>query len=82
MKSIKNITVWLINQSWFFSAFLFLGLLITGNIENKKDFFAILILCLVLWLLDILFLKRGVTIFLNKVLTLYKRWMTDADMKK
>lgn len=82
MKSIKNITVWLINQSWFFSALLFLGLLITGNIENKKDFFAILILCLVLWLLDILFIKRGVTILLNKVLTLYKRWMTDADMKK
>ena len=82
MKSIKNITVWLINQSWFFSAFLFLGLLITGNIENKKDFFAILSLCLVLWLLDILFLKRGVTIFLNKVLTLYKRWTTDFDKKK
>lgn len=82
MKRIKNITVWLINQSWFFSAFLFLGLLITGKIENKKDFFSILILCLVLWLLDILFLKRGVTILLNKVLTLYKRWTTDADMKK
>ena len=82
MKRIKNITVWLINQSWFFSAFLFLGLLITGKIENKKDFFSILILCLVLWLLDILFLKRGVTILSNKVLTLYKRWMTDFDKKR
>jgi hypothetical protein len=82
MKRIKNITVWLINQSWFFSALLFFGLLITGNIENKKDFFAILILCLVLWMIDILFLKRGITILLNKVLILYKRWMTDFDKKR
>jgi hypothetical protein len=82
MKRIKNITVWLINQSWFFSALLFFGLLITGNIENKKDFFSILILCLVLWMIDILFLKRGITILLNKVLTLYKRWMTDFDKKR
>ena len=82
MKRIKNITVWLINQSWFFSALLFFGLLITGNIENKKDFFSILILCLVLWMIDILFLKRGITILLNKVLTLYKRWTTNANKKK
>jgi hypothetical protein len=82
MKRIKNITVWLINQSWFFSALLFFGLLITGNIENKKDFFSILILCLVLWMIDILFLKRGITKLLNKVLTLYKRWMTDFDKKR
>jgi hypothetical protein len=33
-------------------------------------------------MIDILFLKRGITILLNKVLTLYKRWTTNANKKK
>jgi hypothetical protein len=65
MKRKESIINWLIKQSWFFSAFLFLGLIISGNIDSKKDFFAILTLCLSLWVLEGLFLKKGVTILLN-----------------
>lgn len=81
MKRKERIINWLINQSWFFSSFLFLGLIISGNINSKKDFFAILILCLVLWILDSLFLKKDITALLNKVLNLYKRGDQDLDNK-
>ena len=82
IKRKENIITWLIKQSWFFSAFLFLGLIISGTIDSKKDFFAILGLCLSLWLLESLFLKKGVTILLHKVFDLYKRWADDVNKKK
>lgn len=82
MKRKERIITWLTKQSWFFSAFLFLGLIISGNIDSKKDFFAILTLCLSLWVLESLFLKKGVIILLNKVLSLYKRSNHDLDKKK
>lgn len=82
IKRKENIIIWLIKQSWFFSAFLFLGLFVSGTIDSKKDFFAILGLCLSLWLLESLFLKKSVTILLNKVLNLYKRWAQAVNKKK
>ena len=82
MKVKESIITWLIKQSWFFSAFLFLGLIISGNIDSRKDFFAIVILCLSLWILESLFLKKGITIILNKILSLYKRSSHDLDKKK
>ena len=82
MKKDESIIGWLIKKSWFFSALLFLGLIISGNVDNEKDFFAILILCLSLWLLDSLFLKKGITSLLTKVLNLYKRWAHDFNRKR
>ena len=82
IKRKENIITWLIKQSWFFSAFLFLGLFVSGTIDSKKDFFAILCLCLSLWLLESLFLKKSVTILLNKVLNLYKIWAHAVNKKK
>jgi hypothetical protein len=81
MKGNKGMIDWLFKQSWFFSAALFVGLIITGQADNEKDFFAILIMCLSLWLLDLLFLKKGITILFNKVVNLYKRWTHDFDRK-
>jgi hypothetical protein len=81
MKGNKGIIDWLIKQSWVFSAVLFLGLIFTGQVDNEKDFFAILIMCLSLWLLDLLILKKGITILFNKVVNLYKRWTHDFDRK-
>jgi hypothetical protein len=82
MKRMESIIAWLTKKSWFFSAFLFLGLIVSGNIDSEKDFFAILMLCLSLWILDTLFLKKGITILLNKVLNLYKRWAHEFDKKR
>lgn len=82
MKRNESFAGWLIKQSWFFSTFLFLGLIISGNIDSKKDFVAVSALCLSLWLLDFLFLKKGVTILLNKVLNIYKRLTHDFEKKK
>lgn len=81
MKRKESIITWLTKQSWFFSAFLFLGLIISGNIDSKKDFFAILTLCLSLWVLESLFLKKRIITLLNKVLNLYKRSTHDLDKK-
>lgn len=78
MKKIKKIGVWLINRSWFFSASLFLGLLILGNIQSKKDFFSTLTMCLILWLLDTLFVKKGINNLYNKVLNSYKSGFQDS----
>jgi|LakMenEpi03Aug12_release.lakeMendotaPanAssembly.Ray.scaffolds.fasta_scaffold941129_1 hypothetical protein len=81
MKKNETIITRLVKQPWFFSASLFLGLIISGNVDSEKDFYAILFLCLFLWLLDSLFLKKGITILLNKVLNLYKRWTHDLVKK-
>jgi hypothetical protein len=72
MENIKNKVSWLIERSWFFSASLFLGLFISGSIQNKKDLFSILIMCLILWSLDSLFIKKGIHVFLQKVSTFLK----------
>ena len=72
MKRIENILDWLIKRSWFFSASLFLGLFISGSIQNKKDFFSILTTCLILWLFDILFIKKVIHNLYSKVLNIYK----------
>ena len=72
MKRIENILDWLIKRSWFFSASLFLGLFISGSIQNKKDLFSILTTCLILWLFDSLFIKKGIHVFLQKVSTFLK----------
>lgn len=82
MKTNQSIIDRLIKQSWFFSAFLFLGLIISGNVDSKNDFFATLTLCLVFWLLDSLFLKKGTTILLSKVLNNYKRFVRRFDKEK
>ena len=82
MKRKEGVITWLIKQSWFFSAFLFLGLTVSGNIDSKKDFFSILTLCLLLWVLESLFLKKRIITLLNKVLNLYKRSTHDLDKKK
>jgi hypothetical protein len=81
MKGNKGIIDWLIRQSWSFSAVLFVGLIVTGQVDSEKDFFAILIMCLSLWLLDLLILKKVITILFNKVVNLYKRWTHDFDRK-
>lgn len=81
MNRIKFFLNWLVKKSWFFSAFLFLGLFVSGNIDSKKDFFAILILCLSLWFLESLYLKKGITSLLNKVFNLYQKWSHDFDKK-
>jgi hypothetical protein len=72
MKRIENILDWLIKRSWFFSASLFLGLFISGSIQNKKDLFSILTTCLILWLFDSLFIKKGIHNLYSKVLNIYK----------
>lgn len=82
MKRKESIMTWLTKQSWFFSAFLFLGLTVSGNIDSKKNFFAILTLCLSLWVLESFFLKKGIITLLNKILKLYKRSSHDLDKKK
>ncbi len=74
MKAKENMLTRLIKQSWFFSAFVFLGLIISGKVHSIKDFFSILTLCLVFWLLDSLFLKKSTTLFLTKVMHSYKRF--------
>jgi hypothetical protein len=81
MKGNKGKIDWLFKQSWFFSAVLFVGLIITGQADSEKDFFANLIMCLSLWLLDLLILKKGITILFNKVVNLYKRWTHDFERK-
>lgn len=81
MNRIKIFLNWLVKKSWFFSAFLFLGLFVSGNIDSKNDFFAVLILCLSLWFLESLYLKKGITNLLNKVLNLYKKCSHDIDLK-
>ncbi len=78
MENIKNKISWLIERSWFFSAFLFLGLCTAGNIQSRKDFFSVLIMCLILWVLDILFIKKGTINLLSKVLNFYKSRVQDS----
>jgi len=82
MKRIENNLDWLIKRSWFFSASLFLGLFISGSIQNKKDFFSILTTCLILWLFDSLFQKKGINNLYNKVLNSYKSWAQDSKKDK
>jgi predicted ABC-type exoprotein transport system permease subunit len=82
MKRIENILDWLIKRSWFFSASLFLGLFISGSIQNKKDFFSILIMCLILWSLDSLFIKKGINNLYIKVLNIYKIGFKDSKKGK
>jgi hypothetical protein len=82
MKRLKTFTSWFIKKSWFFSVSLFFGLLISGNIASQKDLFRILILCLLVWLLDFLFLKKGIGILLNNVLNLYKSFIRDLNREK
>jgi hypothetical protein len=79
MENIKHKLDWLIKKSWFFSASLFLGLFISGSIQNKKDFFSILTTCLILWLFDSLFLKKGINNLYNKVLNSYKSGAQDSN---
>jgi len=81
MKRIENILDWLIKRSWFFSACLFLGLFISGNIQNKKDLFSILTTCLILWLFDSLFIKKGIHALLQKVSTIFKRNAQDFNQE-
>lgn len=73
MKKIESLLDWLIKRSWFFSASLFLGLFISGNIQSKIEFFSTLTMCLILWLFDSLFLKKSINFFLKKVSTIFKR---------
>ena len=73
MKKIESLLDWLIKRSWFFSASLFLGLFISGNIQSKIEFFSTLTMCLILWLFDSLFLKKSINFLLKKVLTIFKR---------
>lgn len=81
MKRIENILDWLIKSSWFFSASLFLGLFISGSIQNKKDLFSILTTCLILWLFDSLFIKKGIHFLLQKVSTIFKRKDQDFNQE-
>lgn len=81
MKRIENILDWLIKRSWFFSASLFLGLFISGSIQNKKDLFSILTTCLILWLFDSLFIKKGIHVLLQKVSTIFKRKDQDFNQE-
>lgn len=81
MKRIENILDWLIKRSWFFSASLFLGLFISGSIQNKKDLFSILTTCLILWLFDSLFIKKGIHFLLQKVSTIFKRKDQDFNQE-
>jgi hypothetical protein len=73
MKKVEIYLDWLIKRSWFFSASLFLGLFISGNIQSKIEFFSILTMCLILWLFDSLFLKKTISVLLKKVSTIFKR---------
>lgn len=73
MKKIESLLDWLIKRSWFFSASLFLGLFISGNIQSKIEFFSTLTMCLILWLFDSLFLKKSINVLLKKVSTIFKR---------
>jgi hypothetical protein len=73
MKNVEIFLDWLIKRSWFFSASLFLGLFILGNIQSKIEFFSILTMCLILWLFDSLFLKKSINVLLKKVSTIFKR---------
>lgn len=73
MKKIESLVDWLIKRSWFFSASLFLGLFISGNIQSKIEFFSTLTMCLILWLFDSLFLKKSINVLLKKVSTIFKR---------
>ena len=78
MENIKHKLDWLIKRSWFLSACLFLGLFISGNIQNKKDLFSILTTCLILWLFDSLFLKKVINNLYHKVLNSYKSGAQDS----
>lgn len=69
----KNTMNWIIRQSWFFSLSLFLGLMVIGKIDNGREFLATLILCLIFWGLDALFLKKLINTALNKILRQYKK---------
>lgn len=73
MKKVEFFIDWLIKRSWFFSASLFLGLFISGNIQSKIEFFSISTMCLILWLFDSLFLKKSINVLLKKVSTIFKR---------
>ncbi len=73
MKNVEIFLDWLIKRSWFFSASLFLGSFILGNIQSKIEFFSILTMCLILWLFDSLFLKKSINVLLKKVSTIFKR---------
>lgn len=73
MKKVEFFIDWLIKRSWFFSASLFLGLFISGNIQSKIEFFSISNMCLILWLFDSLFLKKSINVLLKKVSTIFKR---------
>ncbi|PZP45982.1 MAG: hypothetical protein DI598_12670 [Pseudopedobacter saltans] len=57
----------IVQQSWFFALFMFLGFVITGSVKNKEDLIEKLVLCLVFWLLDFLFLKKYMTKFLKSL---------------
>ncbi len=73
MRKVEIFLDWLIKRSWFFSASLFLGLSISGNIQSRIEFFSILTMCLILWLFDSLFLKKSISVLLKKVSTIIKR---------
>ena len=73
MKKVEFFLDWLIKRPWFWGAFLFLGLFISGNIQSKIEFFSILTMCLILWLFDSLFLKKSINVLLKKVSTIFKR---------
>jgi hypothetical protein len=73
---LKNITNWTIKQSWFFSASLFLGLAIIGKFDNVKELLVTLVLCLIFWGLDALFLKKIINMTLHKILEHYKKRQT------
>ncbi len=72
---LKHFLIQIIKQSWFFSASLFLGLIITGNIKSTKNFFATLILCLIFWLLDFLFLKKAINKLMVEIFYKYKKYV-------
>ena len=70
---LKNVMNWIIKQSWFFSASLFLGLAIVGKNDNGRELLATLFLCLIFWVLDALFLKKALDITFKKILKRYKK---------
>lgn len=78
---LKGYINWVITQSWFFSVSLFLGLILTGNVESARDFFATLVLCLVFWIVDFLFLKKAITKIFMELLNHYKKRTTEFKQK-
>lgn len=73
IQKLGRLITWIARQSWFFALFLFLGFVVTGSIKNGNDLLEKMIICLVFWLFDFLFLKRMMTDFLRKVLDAYKK---------